>query len=210
MELCRLKDRKEARKQLKDAVQTIYNISMEWSEIRYDGKKKEERNWKARVAELVGQEWFEDPVKNNKVTFKFTYDMAEPLSQSYIMPFPQNLFCINSKRNPRSYYIGQRLLLHYNQNFDKDNRNRIQISTLLRGIPDISSYNDTEHITQLIIEPFERDLNALVNTYSILDSWEYCNKGGAPLSDERLKSMNYDTWVNPLVQFEPKDYPREK
>lgn len=209
MDLCGLKDRKESRKQLKEAVQAIYNISLEWTDIRCNGKKKEEITWKARIAELLGQEWSDDPVKNSKVIFRFTFDIAERLSQSYIMPFPQNLFHINSKQNPHSYYIGQKLLVHYNQNFDRDNRNRIQVSTLLRGLPDIPTYDDTEHITQLIIEPFERDLDALVDRYSVLDSWEYCNKKGAPLTEKQLENMSYDVWTNLLIQFEPKDYPRD-
>lgn len=210
MELCGLRDKKEARKQLTEAVRAIYSISMGWQETSYDGKKKIERRWQARVADVMGEEWVESPIKNSKVLFKFTFDMAEYLSMAYIMPYPENLFQINSKYNPHSYYLGRRLLDHYNQNICKENKNRILVSTLLRGIPDLPHYNEVRRVKELIIEPFERDLDALVDLYGILDSWEYCSKGGAPLSEEQSNNMDYNTWTDLLVLFKPKDYPEQR
>lgn len=210
MELCGLRDKKEARKQLTEAVRAIYNISMGWQETIYEGKKKIERRWQARVADVMGEEWVESPIKNSKVLFKFTFDMAEYLSMAYIMPYPENLFQINSKYNPHSYYLGRRLLDHYNQNINKENRNRILVKTLLRGIPDLPRYEEVRRVKELIIDPFERDLDALVDIYGILCSWEYCSKGGTPVPEEQLVGIDYNTWASLLVLFKPKDYPEQR
>lgn len=210
MDLCGLKDRKEAKKQLKAAIQSIYNLSMKWSETAYEGKKKVERNWQVRVADLMGEEWFEDPVKNSKVVFKFTFDMAEYLSQAYIMPYPENLFKINSKYNPHSYYFGRKLTDHYNQNAGKKNRDRILVSTLLKGLPDLPYYENTRRVSELIISPFDRDLDALVDDYGVLRFWEYCDKRGVAIPEEQLKNMDYATWINLYVLFEPLNFPRKK
>lgn len=210
MSLCSLKDRKEAKKQLKAAIQAIYNLSMSWSEASYEGKKKVERNWQVRVADLMGEEWFEDPVKKSSVTFKFTFDIAEYLSRAYIMPYPENLFQINSRYNPHAYYLGRKLIDHYNQNMGKRNRNRILVSTLLKCLPELPDYETTRYVSQLIISPFERDLDALVDDYRILSSWEYCNKDGVTVDENSLQNMDYATWINLFVLFEPLDFPSRR
>lgn len=210
MNLCSLKDKKEARKQLKGAIQTIYNISMKWNETHYDRKKKIERNWQIRIADLMAEEWYEDPVKNSKVIFKFTFDIAEYLSKAYIMPYPKNLFRINSKYNPHAYYLGRKLIDHYNQNIGKKNRNRILVSTLLKCLPELPDYESTRYVSQLIISPFERDLDSLVDEYSILDAWWYCNKEGSALDDAELKDADYATWSNLFVVFEPLNFPQKR
>lgn len=210
MNLCGLKDRKEAKKQLKAAIQSIYNISMKWSEVSYEGKKKVERNWQVRVADAMGEEWFEEPVKRSGVTFKFAFDIADYLSHAYIMPYPEKLFQINSRYNPHAYYLGRKLVDHYNQNQGKKNGNRILVSTLLKCLPDLPKYEDTEHVFQLIMSPFDRDLDALVDDYGILRFWEYCDKDGVTISEDQLKNVDYSTWVNFFVLFEPLHFPKKR
>lgn len=158
----------------------------------------------------MGADWFDDPIKNSKVIFKFTFDLAKYLSQAYIMPYPENLLQVNSRYNPHAYYLGRKLLDHYNQNFKKENRNKVHVSTLLRGLPDLPDYKNTEHVTQLIIDPFERDLDSLVNKYGILDSWEYRSKTGESVTEEFLKDIEYDVWTNLIILFEPKNYPQRQ
>lgn len=207
MDLCGLRDRKEARKQLKSAIQAIYNISMKWSETRYEGKKKVEKIWQVRVADLMAEEWFADPIKNSSVTFKFTFDMADYLSRAYIMPYPENLFLINSRYNPHAYYLGRKLIDHYNQNAGKKNRDRILVGTLLKGLPDLPDYENTRRVSELIIAPFERDLDALVDEYEILRSWEYCDKNDVIIDEKQLEKIDYATWCNLFVRFEPLKFP---
>ena len=180
---------------------------MKWSEVSYEERKKVERTWQVRVADLMGEEWFEDPVRKSNVTFKFTFDIAEYLSKAYIMPYPENLFQINSRYNPHAYYLGRKLIDHYNQNLGKRNRKRILVSTLLKCLPELPNYETTRRVSELIISPFERDLDALVDDYRILNSWEYCNKDGVTVDESSLQNMNYATWIKLFVLFEPLNFP---
>ena len=217
MELCQLKDRKEARKQLREAAQALFDVALEWDELRYyvpEGKKKrvkETYHWKARIVEATGADADQDPVKQGKVAIKFTYDIAKYLSQAYIMPYPDKLLSINAKYNPHSYYIGRKLAEHHNMNIGKENANRISVKSLLEALPDLPSYDeimtDARQITKRIIQPFERDLIALKETYGILASWTYCNSKGEPLTEEQVESYSYDVWVQWLIEFELASYP---
>ena len=217
MELCGIKDKKEARKQLKDAIQSLYNVSLEWDEVCYivpEGKKRRTKqvlHHKMRVSDHLITDESENPVKGGRVLFKFSFELAEYLSQAYIMPYPDKLLTVNSKYNPHSYYIGRKLAEHHNMNIGKANANRISVKALIEALPDLPSYNDimqdAKQITKRIIQPFERDLIALKDTYGILASWNYCNSNGEPLTDEQVESYSYSTWEQWLIEFELADYP---
>ena len=58
-------------------------------------------------------------------------------------------------------------------------------------------------LTRLIIEPFERDLDALEETLS----WTYCHSNNTPLTDEELATLSYDVFKDLLIHTEWKDYP---
>ncbi len=217
MELCQLKDRKEARKQLREAAQALFDVALEWDEVRYyvpEGKKKrtkETYHWKARIIDTTGADASRDPVTQGKIAIKFSFDIAKYLSQAYIMPYPDKLLSINAKYNPHSYYIGRKLAEHHNMNIGKENANRIAVKTLLAALPDLPSYGDimtdARQITKRIIQPFERDLIALRDKYGIIASWNYCNSKGEPLTDEQVESYSYESWVQWLVEFELTSYP---
>lgn len=217
-ELCGIKDKKEARKQLKEAITTLFNVVLEWDEIGYivpDGKKRRTKqvlHHKLRVSDHIITDESENPIKGGKVAFKFSFEIAEYLSHAYIMPYPGKLLTVNSKRNPHSYYIGRKLAEHHNMNIGKPNTNRISVKAILEALPDLPSYNEVintagKNVTQQIIQPFERDLIALKNTYGILASWKYCNSKGEPLTEEQVESCNYSTWEQWLIEFELADYP---
>ena len=219
MGLCQIKDPKEARQQLKNAVLTLYDVSLEWDEIRYttpEGKKKRKKeatHWKARIIDMAGSDIGQDPIKHGKVSVKFTFDIAKYFSQAFIMPYPDKLLSINAKYNPHSYYIGRKMAEHHNMNIGKDNSNRIAVKTLLDCLPDLPKYDEimdaARQVTKRIIMPFERDLIALKDTYGIITSWRYCNKNGEPLADEQIVSYSYDTWTQWLIEFELASYPAQ-
>lgn len=218
MELCGIKDKKEARKQLKEAVITLYNLSLEWDEVCYitpEGKKKRQKqilHHRLRLADHTITDGSENPIKRGNVLFKFSYDIAEYLSHAYIMPYPDKLLTVNSKYNPHSYYIGRKLAEHHNMNIGKENASRISVRRIIEALPDLPSYDeiintDAKQITKRIIEPFERDLLALRDTYGILTSWKYCNSKGDELTEEQVESYSYSEWVQWLIEFELADYP---
>lgn len=217
MGLCGTSDRKEARKQLKTAINTLYDTSLQWEEERYilpEGKKRRVKQnipWSTRILDTKGGDPTKDPVQNGKVIVYFAFTLAKYLSQAFPMPYPIGLLKINGNANRHSYFIGRKLAEHHNMNIGKDNSNRIAVTTLLHACPDLPIYNDVivegKHITQQIIQPFERDLIALKDKYNILKDWRYCNSKGEPLTNEQVESYNYSTWKQWLVEFELTDYP---
>ena len=58
-------------------------------------------------------------------------------------------------------------------------------------------------MTRRIIDPFERDMDALSDTLK----WAYCHSNNTPLTDEELKNLNYDTFIELLIKTEWNNYP---
>ena len=217
MRACNLKNKKEAKKQLNESIQSLFDVAIEWDEEKWTipkGKKKRIKqtiHWKARILDTIGNEIEKSPIQNGKATVKFTFDIAKYLSQSFVMEYPVKLLKVNGKRNPHSYFLGRKIALHHNMNIGKENQNRISVVALIHACPDLPSYDDVKvegkHITQQIIQPFERDLIALKGKYGILKDWHYCNSKGEPLTDEQVENYSYSTWKDWLVEFELADYP---
>ena len=220
MTMRNLKDVKEARSQLEEAFKTLYSASLEFNEtrtIKHAGRGKPSQtllHYQLRIVESSIDD-FKKPLKNGAVTFKFTSELARYLSNAFIMPYPQALLTINSHKNPHSYHLGRKLALHHNLNFGKANENRITVQSLLEACPNMPTYEDImsgqRHVAERIINPFMRDMDALVD-YGILTAWGYCNSGGIPLTDEQYKNarygeISYSEWATLLVDFELADYP---
>lgn len=207
MDLTGLKDKKEAAKQLKEAAERLYNVSLKFDmEVMYPGKRKKEvEHWERRILEAKAI-W-----NRGEVALIFTQPLWHYFQSAALMPINKNIFKINGKYNPNSYFFADKLLSHHNMNLTKPNANRISVSTLLNA-PTIPSYEEVaksdRHFDKRIIAPFERDLDALMfPEYGILESWEYCNAKGEPLTDEQLDLKNYEVFSQLLLNFELKDYP---
>ena len=123
------------------------------------------------------------------------------------IPYPSQLQTLNSKRNPNSYYFLRKIAEHKNMNVGKKNEDIIAVKTLLSVAPHIPTYEEvmqtSRALTRQIIEPFERDLDALEETLS----WTYCHSNNTPLTDEELATLSYDTFKGLLIHTEWKDYP---
>ena len=218
MDICGLKDRKEATKQVNEAIKTLFDVALKWVEVRYyipEGKKrrvKETFTWNTRILESTGTNADFAPVKHGKAIVEFTVRIAEYLSQAYIMPLPIGLLKINGKLNPHSYFIGRKQAEHHNMNIGKENSNRISVLALIQACPDLPSYEEVMEdasgsVTQKIIQPFERDLIALKEKYGLLKNWRYCNSNGEPLTNEQIESYSYSAWIEWMVEFELANYP---
>lgn len=152
-------------------------------------------------------------VVNGSLKLTFDIDFAKYLSShSRAMPRHNNNFRINANINPHSYDMAKKLQEHYYMNVGKSNSNRIAVKSLQKELPNLPSYDDVmngdRHIDQRIIKPFEKDLDALVKKYDILEKWNYCNKQGEPLTNEQLHNYDYISWNEWLIEFTLKDYPK--
>ena len=223
MENCELKDKTAAYKQLTDAVRTLYEASLKGKRTVYEkvgrGKKgkplyeKKKKNFETHILSAIEEDADAPIVKDGKIKVRFEYDLVEYLAHSYIMPYHKELFKINPKYNPHSYFLGRKLLLHRNVNKEKPTKNRISVEALLACCPDLPSYEEIKgearQLSKRIIDPIERDLDMLQEK-GILSSWEYCTTGGEPIPQDQLEKRNYDTWSKWLVMFELANYPGEE
>lgn len=185
------------RRRLQEDLEILYNISIEWSEK----VGKNTKNYaKMRIVTSQG-------IKNGKIYVGFSPEFAKYLTGAYIMQYPKALLKID-ERNPSSYYLGRKLLLHYSidNNQRQGTANIISVRALLEICPDIPTYDEVvsgdRHVDRLIKTPFENALDALD-----FITWEYSNAKGVPLSDRQLASTTYADFINLYIKFTVEDFP---
>ena len=199
MEKCGLKDRKEARKQAKEDLETLFDARISYKEKDRAGQPGGFAD--VRICEAKGIS------RDGIISFKFSDTLYQTLLKSCIMPYPQQLWRLNSKRNPNSYYFLRKIAEHKNMNVGKASEDIIAVKTLLTASPAMPTHRSVaakdRHFSRSIIEPFERDMNALEDTLV----WEYCHSKGAPLTDEELQNFNYELFKTLLLKITWKQYP---
>lgn len=195
MEKRGLKDRKETRKQVEEDLEILYNISASLTESR---NGKEQNFLDMRICDAKG-------IKNGIISFSFAPTFFSLIKGYAVMYYPEPLYKINGKRNPYSYPLGRRIAEHKNMNAGKKNEDVIAVKTLLKACESLPKKKNlkSRQYKQLIIEPFERDLDALEDVFS----WEYCHRNETPLTREELTDFNYETFENALILVHWKNYP---
>lgn len=193
-----IKDVKDARKRLKEALDTLYSISLEWEEK----SRGEVKNYtKMRICEAQG-------INRGIASFTFTADMANYLNQAYIMQYPLELLAI-SERNPNAYPIARKLALHHSidNNYKKGTANIISVAKLLEVAPEIPSIEAVRKVNGSWSERIRGSLEKALDTISDIIPWEYSNSKGAPLTDSQLDISDYDTFIKLFVKFDIKGAP---
>ena len=189
----------KTRRKVKKDLEAIYSTSLEWSEPK--GKQQVLDFAKMRICDMVG-------IKTGNIVMNFSPLMAHYLTHAYIMQYPMELFKLGDK-NPNSYYLGKKLLQHHSidNNQLKGTANIISVKALLECTPEMPSYEAVKskdrHLTQRIIDPFQRDMDALSSIFT----WEYCNSKGVPLTDEQLQGFNYKVFIACYIHFTPLNAP---
>lgn len=185
--------RKEARKRLKEALETIYSTSLEWEER----SGKEVKSYaKMRICEAQG-------IKRGVVTFSFTQSMANYLNQSYIMQYPLKLLAIG-ERNPNAYPIARKLALHHSidNNHKRGTSNIISVSKLLESAPEIPTIEEVRAVNGSWGERIKDKLEKALDAVSDVISWEYSNSKGIPLTEKQLEISSYDIFIDLYIKFE--------
>ena len=188
-----IKDVKDARKRLKEALDTLYSISLEWGEK----SRGEVKNYtKMRICEAQG-------INRGIVSFTFTKSMASYLNQAYIMQYPLDLLSI-SERNPNAYPIARKLALHHSidNNHKKGTSNIISIAKLLEVAPEIPNIEAVRRVNGSWSERIRGSLEKALDTISDIIPWEYSNSKGAPLTDSQLDISDYDTFIKLYIKFD--------
>ena len=215
MEACRIKDLKEARAQLNDAIRAIYALSLEWDETAYEkpeGKSRKvkiTKHHRMRISDHTITQEEGNPVKRGVAEFRLSFDMAEYLSGSYIMPYPDALLSINTHYHPYSIPLGWKLCALHNMNFGKDIANTTTVKTLLnaaKGIPRYSELAARGKIYERLISPFDRDLAALVEA-GVLSTYWYYDGSGKRIESAQLGGLSYAEFSALYIHYELKNYP---
>jgi hypothetical protein len=193
-----LKDKKEARKQATDDLETLFNAEISFKEKRKNGQEQDFHD--IRIIDSKG-------IRKGVINVSFGTTFYNILLGYPIMPYPAQLWTLNSKRNPNSFYLLRKIAEHKNMNVGKKNEDIIAAKTLLAVAPNLPSYKEVmatdRAVNRRIIEAFERDMDALEDTLT----WTYCHSNNSPLTDEELASLSYDTFISLLIKTDWKLYP---
>ena len=193
-----VKDVKDARKRLKEALDTLYSISLEWGEkSRGEGKNYT----KMRICEAQG-------INRGIASFTFTADMANYLNQAYIMQYPLELLAI-SECNPNAYPIARKLALHHSidNNHKKGTANIISVAKLLEAAPEIPNIEAVRKVNGSWSERIRGALEKALDALEDIISWEYSNSKSVPLTDAQLELSDYETFIKLFVKFDIKGAP---
>lgn len=192
-----LKDEKEIRTQVKRDIDALERISFE-----YKGIGKHRGDW-LNVTLAGGT----SGIINSVIIFRFsnaffdTFRVSETTRYLY-MYFPREALLGNIKQHPHKFWLGQKISAHKRMNLGKPNEDIIGVDTLINYCPNMPTYEavmqGSRHITQQIIEPFERDMDAL--NYSF--SWYYTNRDDSP--------QDYQSFMSATVTIHWHNYPNIK
>lgn len=179
-----LKDEKEIRRQVKGDIDALERISFE-----YKGTGKNRGAWlKVSISGgTVGQ------IKNGDIVFRFNQDFFDSfkVGASYLyMYFPHEALKGNIKENPWKYWLARKISEHKRMNIGKPNEDTISTRTLIDACPNYPTYEkimkEDRAISRRIVEPFERDLNALSPSIS----WEYQGLNESPRNYQEFIAAN--------------------
>lgn len=192
MELRGLVDVKEARAQVKADLDALSKLRIEFREATKSG-----------VGDYLNINLYggTSGIRRGAILFRFNQDFFSMFKAYPVMPYPKELFRINTHKNPHSYFLYRKISEHKNMNIQKSNENIIGVKTLIDACPELPKYENikaTGNITNRIIDPFERDMDALENV-----RWEYCGKNGSKADSP--KTYAEFVQLNILVFWE--DYP---
>jgi hypothetical protein len=181
MELRGLKDEKEARKQIKADMEVLKAVKFE-----YKGTGKGRGDWLS--LSLYGGR---AGIYRGVIEFRFTPEFYASIPENQFMFIPKEYFSTRDKYNPHTAYFIRRIAEHKRMNLGKPNENIIGVETLVNASPTFPKYEDVNYrFTQFILEPFERDMDAITSI-----KWHYA--GEQPTNyNEFITSSVVITWVD--------------
>ena len=200
MTLCNLKNSTKAIEQLRNALNIIGRIHVDFMDTFYTGKKKAEKNFcYFQLTDNIARD------KGKGIySISFNIEFLRHLANSYIMPFPLQALRIDLKHYPIAYQLCRRLALHYNMNYFKGNANSISVKALIDSISLLPSHQEilkgAGQLSLRIIKPLEKALNFLVNN-GILTGWHY---------NQQFTKRTYEQWLNSSVVFTFANFPIRK
>lgn len=189
---------KEIRQKIVKGLDALYNISLSWHETL---KGKELDFYDTRIITSKG-------IRNGQVRMSFDPKLANYLSKAYIAQFPVALLTLGD-RYPSAYAMGRKCALHASMysNVANERDTILSVATLLEASGRNAESVTNRRYRQLLVEPFERDLDMLVEC-GVLSSWEYSQAKGEPLTDEQAeKHKTFSVFKKLYIKFDLVDNP---
>lgn len=158
----------------------------------------------------------EKGIRNGEVLITFPSKIADHLySHGYIMQLPKAALALPNT-NPNAYPIIRKLSMHHSMdnNVMAGTASRIKVANLLKGAPEIQSYEDmiasgNRNWKSRIKKPLEDALN-LCQEYGCISEWHYCGPNNSILTPEELGTTSFDIYKEFLVSFTMDDAPAQK
>ena len=195
----------KARRVLKEDLDTLFGSAVEWTE-RSGGEIKDYDKTR-----LISRHY----IKKGIIFIRFTPEFAEYLINAYVMKFAITLLQID-ERNPNTYNIGYKLLLHYgmDNNRIRGTHDIISIKKLLEACPDIPTEKEVmskdRATSRNITEPLFNALNILVDI-GFLEEYELTKAKRTPLDTydnmDGSETIPYKDIKNLYLIFKIKDFP---
>lgn len=169
-----------------------------------------------QYAELTGNRAI-DPIRNGVLRFTFDQSFAEYLATKYIPSIHADAWKLDGGRYPHAWHILKHLSECYNTETvlgHSKTAHRIKVSSLLAACPDMPTEQQVKEkgarrYTQLIVDPFELNLDELENRNFI--RWHYITPDGETMNSvQRAESkVKYQDWKEWLIWYELIDYDDE-
>ena len=192
-----LQNPKEAREQVKEDLETLYNISISFEEKRRGGSKSFHD---LRVLSDKG-------IKNGMINISFGMGFYSMLVNCPVMPYCKEIFKLDTNKYRHAYALYGKIQEHKNMNIGKKNENIISVKTLLDAASGIPTYDEVmkldRHIELRIKTPFEENMNALAP----MITWEYCSPDGTSVYTDGNTEIDYQTFINLNVRVSWLEYP---
>ena len=190
-----LTDPKSARKQLDSALSTFTGTTLEYGGDKQKGPKHIDAFTSLNIVAMATRD-------RSQVVVEFTRPFNEIITaKGMLMPYPMAAFKIDMRHNPQAWGIVRKAIENKRINYGKPNADRIKISTLLKSLTDLPTYEEVRNTNRAyftrIIEPVLRDLG---ETPQIQEIFAYAFEGpdGQPLSYDSFYNANldYETFAN--------------
>lgn len=208
MELRKLKDMKEARKQINEDLNTLYNVSLKLGEPSKAQKNKKNPddidayNFETRIISGKGE------IKNSLIGVVFVPDFAKLMGKNF-MQLPTLAFALNGKHQPNAYYFLNKFCELKNMNFGKKGEDVITVSKLMEASPDMKTYEEVitkyRAVKRWIYEPLEKGMDALQDFIE----WEYRDEEGKLLSKEEAKALQFHDYADLQIHIHWKQEPED-
>lgn len=109
------------------------------------------------------------------IRVKFNKDYLTLLGYGKLhIQLPQELFSLDIKKYHHSLFMGFRVLLHRQVNFNKKQKNTISVKEIVKYCPLLPTYDELgkqKQITRNIYEPFKSNMDYMANELGF--SWQY-------------------------------------